>query len=730
MNRTIVLLLALLLAACSGVQTPPYKNPLLPVEKRLEDLLARMTTEEKIMQTIQWTYGKNMNPNNAGERMEAIDPRVGSLLYRSPSPVYRNRIQRKAIEETRLGIPILFGFDVIHGFRTIFPVPLAQSCSWNVDLVRASCAVAARESKLSGVDWTFSPMIDVARDARWGRVAEGYGEDPHANSVYGVAAVQGYQGDNLAGKYSIAACLKHYVGYSLSEGGRDYNYSDVSPQTLWETFMPPFEAGIRAGAATVMSAFNDISGIPASANHYTLTSVLKQRWGHDGLVVSDWGSVMNLVAQGVAANEREACYKAFTAGVEMDMVDDIYLKHLPSLLDEGKITTRELDEAVRRILRVKFRLGLFDTPYVEELPDAERFLQPDAMALARQLAAESMVLLKNRREVLPLPVSTRKIALLGPVATDRDAIMGSWTGQGLPEEACTLLEGTREEFAGRAEVTHLAGCDFDGNDRSGFAPASRLARASDVVILCMGEKREWSGENASRSSLALPPIQESFVEEMSKAGKPLVLLLSSGRPLELARLEPLADAIIALWQPGIEGGRALAGILSGKTNPSGRLSITFPLTTNQQPLHYNRRQSARPKSGLYQDIPTTPLYPFTHGLSYTRYDYGKITLSKDTITRAETLLATVEVTNSGSRDGAEILFWFISDPVASISRPVKELKHFEKREIPASGKHLYTFEILPSRDLSFPDATGTRHLEPGTFHLHVNHLTATFTLLD
>ena len=366
-NKICILSICLICFSTANAQLDPvvYKDKSAAIEDRIENLLGVMTLEEKILQMNQWAYGKNANPNNIGEKMKAVRPEIGSLIFRSTNPEYRNQIQRKAMEESRLGIPIIFGFDAIHGYRTIFPIPLAQACSWNTELVKKSCQIAAKESWLSGLDWTFSPMLDVARDARWGRVSEGYGEDPYANATFAVAAVHGYQGDNLANKYTIAACLKHYLGYSLSEGGRDYHFSDVSRQTLWETFMPPFEAGIKAGAATVMSGFNDISGTPASANHYTLTEVLKQKWGHDGFVVSDWGSVANLVEQGVAKDVKQAGYKSFMAGVEMDMVDNVYVDYLPELVKEGLVPMKSIDEAVRRILRVKMRLGLFENPYVD-----------------------------------------------------------------------------------------------------------------------------------------------------------------------------------------------------------------------------------------------------------------------------------------------------------------------------------------------------------------------------
>ena len=709
--------------------SPVYKDKNASIERRINDLLNRMTLEEKILQTNQWTYGKNANANNIEASKKAVRPEIGSLIYRSISPVYRNDIMRKAMEESRLGIPILMGFDVIHGYRTVFPIPLGQACSWNRELVTQASAVAAKESKLSGVDWTFSPMIDVARDARWGRVAEGYGEDTYANAEFCVAAVKGYQGKNLSDSYSIAACLKHYIGYSLSEGGRDYRYADVSAQTMWETFMPPYEAGVKAGAATLMSAFNDISGIPASANYYTLTEILKQRWKHDGFVVSDWGSVENLIPQGFAKDKKEAALKSFMAGVEMDMVDNLYVENLPQLVKENKIPVSKIDEAVRRILRIKFRLGLFDKPYVEELPENDRYYQPESMAIAAKLAEESMVLLKNSNQTLPL-TNAKQIALIGPMVKDSINIMGSWEGQGVPEAVETIYAGFEKEFRGKAILNYAKGCDFDGVNETGFEEAIAVAQKSDVVIVCIGEMKKWSGENATRSTIALPAIQHKLVKALKTAGKPIVLVLSNGRPVELGDLDTLSQAIVEMWQPGIAGGTPLAGIISGRLNPSGKLAITFPLATGQIPTYYNMRQSARPKLGGYQDIATEPKYWFGYGLSYTNFSYGKVQLSDSIITKNKKILAKVEVTNTGARDGKETVLWFIADPVASVTRPVKELKYFEKLELKAGEKKVFKFEIDPKKDLSFPDANGTRHLESGDFYLLINGQKIKFELVD
>lgn len=710
-------------------KTPVYKDKNAPVEARVKDLVSKMTLDEKILQLNQYTAGQNTNINNIGEAMKTIPSEIGSLIYFGADPDYRNAIQKKAMEESRLGIPILFGYDVIHGFRTVYPISLAQACSWNPSLVTAAATVAARESKLSGVDWTFSPMIDVARDPRWGRVSEGYGEDPYTNAVFGIATVKGYQGKNLSDQYSIAACLKHYVGYGESEGGRDYHYSDISMQSLWETYLQPYEACVKAGAATLMSSFNDISGTPGSANHYTLTEVLKKRWKHDGFVVSDWDAVNQLIAQGVAADRKEAGYKAFMAGIEMDMTDNIYFQNLKQLVEEKKVPMANIDDAVSRILRVKFRLGLFDQPYTTVVNESSRYLQAESKAVAQQLASESMVLLKNNAKTLPLTASAKQIALIGPMAENKANLIGSWAAHGNEKDVESISEGLKKEFAS-ATITIAKGCDFDGNDESGFAQALSVAQASDVVLVCLGEKREWSGENASRSTIALPAIQEKLVEELKKAGKPIVLILSNGRPLELVRLEPLADAIVEIWQPGVAGGSALAGILSGKTNPSGKLSITFPLTTGQIPTYYNMRQSARPYSGKYQDIKTDPLYWLGHGLSYTTFAYGDLKLSSTKIKKTDKLTVEVEVSNTGDRVGAETVLWYINDPACSISRPMKELKFFEKKEIAAGAKSVYKFEIDPMRDLSYVDADGKRFLESGDYYVIVNNQKVKFEVTE
>jgi len=708
---------------------PLYKDAKAPIEKRIDDLISRMTLEEKILQLNQYTLGRNNNVNNVGEEVKKVPSEIGSLIYFDINPELRNSMQKKAMEESRLGIPIIFGYDAIHGFRTIYPISLGQACSWNPGLVEQACAVSAQEARMSGVDWTFSPMIDVARDPRWGRVAEGYGEDPYTNGVFAAASVRGYQGDDMSAENRMAACLKHYVGYGASEAGRDYVYTEISAQTLWDTYLLPYEMGVKAGAATLMSSFNDISGVPGSANPYIMTEILKKRWKHDGFIVSDWGAVEQLKNQGLAATKKDAARYAFNAGLEMDMMSHAYDRHLKELVEEGKVTMAQVDESVRRVLRVKFRLGLFERPYTPVTNEKDRFFRPQSMAVAAQLAAESMVLLKNNNQILPL-TNKKKIAVVGPMAKNGWDLLGSWCGHGKDTDVEMLYDGLTAEFGGDAELRYAMGCKPQGNDRSGFAGALDVARWSDVVIVCLGEMLTWSGENASRSTIALPQIQEELVKELKEAGKPIILVLSNGRPLELNRMEPLCDAILEIWQPGINGARSMAGILSGRINPSGKLAMTFPYSTGQIPIYYNRRKSGRGHQGFYKDITSDPLYPFGHGLSYTEFKYGTVTPSVTKVKRGDRLSVEVTVTNVGARDGAETVHWFISDPYCSITRPVKELKHFEKQLIRAGETKTFRFDIDLERDFGFVNEDGKRFLEAGEYHILVQGQTVKIELID
>lgn len=708
-NKHILLAAAAFLAVSCGDSIPVYRQADAPVEARVEDLLSRMTLEEKILQMNQITLGRNLNENNIGN--ETAEPVLGSYItYVATDATEINEMQRRAVEETRLGIPVLFGYDAIHGFRTVYPIPLAQACSWNPELVEAACAISARETRMTGIHWTFSPMVDIARDGRWGRCAEGYGEDPYTASVFCAASVRGYQGDDISDSTRVAACIKHYIGYGASEGGRDYVPTEISRQTLWDTYMPPYQAGIEVGAATVMSSFNSINGTPVNGSSYLLTDVLKKQFGWDGMIVSDYDAVKQLVYQGAAEDHRQCAEIAANAGLDMDMADLCYYHNLASLVADGKVSEKTIDEAVRRILRLKFRLGLFERPYVAETAPEERFTLPGDRETVMALAEESAVLLKNSG-ILPLGNRPGKVALIGPMADDLWGQIGSWGGHPLAEDIITLRQAFSEEF-GAGNLLCARGCGFEGEDRSGFPEALAAARRADVVVLCLGELTKWSGENGIRSTLALPAIQEELAFEVKKAGKPVVLLLNNGRPLELCRLEPLADAIVELWQPGISGGKPAAGILSGRINPSGKLAITFPYSSGQIPIYYNCRRTSRPFMGFYQDIPKEPMYSFGHGLSYSHFVYGDIRKVSDSPLAFE-----VDVKNDSGRDGKETVHWYVSDPVSTVTRPYRELKFFEKRLIRAGATETFRFEVNRLRDLGYVDENGKRYLEPGKFEI-------------
>ena len=704
---------------CSSEKSPIYKDASADIETRVNDLVNRMTLEEKILQLNQYVLGINTVENNFGEMVKDIPVEIGSLIYFNDHAEVRNAMQKKAMEESRLGIPILFGHDVIHGYRTTYPIPLALACSWNPELVRQASEVAAQEAYDCGVNWTFSPMVDVSRDPRWGRVMECFGEDPYTNAVFCEAVVKGYQGDDISEKNRIAACLKHYVGYGASEAGRDYVPTEISDQTLWDTYLPPFEAGVKAGAATLMSAFHTISGIPASANHYILTEVLKEKWQHDGFVVSDWGAVEQLRYQGMAEDEKEATMLAFNAGIEMDMADRMYQKYLAALLEEGKVDMKLVDESVRRVLRVKFRLGLFEQPYVEEKPESEMYLLPKSLEIAEKAAAESMVLLKNENSVLPLE-DVGTIAVIGPVASDSTQHLGNWGARARAEDVVGIVQGMCEEYAGKSKILTAKGCDFEGEDKSGFAEAVRVAKASDVVVVCLGHKGSWSGENQSRSTIEIPKIQEELLSAVEATGKPVVVLVTTGRPVELPRIEKKADAILQTWHSGVRAGKAIAGLLSGRYNPSGKLAMTFPYSTGQIPVYYNRRHRARTgDQGLYKDITSEPMYPFAHGLSYSTFEYGKLTVSADKLKEGETISAEVTVKNTSQRDGLETVHWFVKDPYSHITRPVKELKYFEKKLIKAGENVTFRFEINSLRDLGFVNREGKKYLDKGEYRIMV-----------
>lgn len=721
---------ALLSLPVMPAELPPYRRAELPLETRVSDLLNRMTVAEKIDQLHLCGLG-DANPNNLEQRADEFRPTYGSFIVGGPAETLlavRNTLQRRAVEESRLGIPALFASDVIHGYRAILPIPLAQACSWDPALVERGCAQAAAEARAHGIDWTFAPMVDHCVDPRWGRIAETFGESPYAASVFAMAAVRGFQGAQLGGPDSVVACLKHYVGYGASEGGRDYVYTEISPQSLWENHLPPFAAGVQAGARSVMSAFNDLNGVPTSANPYTLTEVLRHRWRFTGVVVSDWASVAQLINQGYAANGAEAVQKALAAGVDIDMASGLYRLHAAELVAAGQLDQSTLDEAVRRVLRLKFELGLFEHPYAEANVLTGAAPNAAQLALAEEFAAKSIVLLKNDGR-LPL-ASIQRLALVGPLAVVGGPLLGCWAQQGRWQETPSIAEALRERLPAGVELIVEEGCSIQGSPADDLSCALDAVNRADLTVLCVGEEGWMSGENASRTTLRLAGRQEELIRSVLAAGKPVVLVIVSGRPIDIHEFEPKLNAVVAAWGGGSRAAAAISDILLGRRNPSGRLAVTWPRTAGQIPLYHHMRPRARTgDEGTYRDLPTTPLYEFGHGLGYTTFSYGPLRLDRTEVAKDGRLTAEVTVTNTGGREGTETVFWFIRDPAASITRPLKELKHFEQATLAPGASRVFRFELEAARDLAYPDADGNRILEPGDIILIAGGRSACFRVL-
>ena len=693
---------------------------------RVEALLARMTPEEKLGQLTQYAGawdapGNELKP----EHLQAIrDGRVGSFLSVFGAEVTREA-QRMAVEESRLGIPLIFAFDVIHGFRTTFPVPLAEASSFHADAVERAARVAAIEATAVGIHWTFAPMVDVARDPRWGRIVEGSGEDPYLGSLMAAARVRGFQGDDLSREDTLLACAKHFAAYGGAEGGRDYNTVDISWRTLEEVYLPPFRSAIDAGVTTFMTAFNEIGGVPASAHRVLLRDVLRERWGFDGVVVSDWESIEELMDHGVAGTRTEAGLLALNAGVDVDMVSGIYATDLPELLRDGRLSASQVDDAVRRVLVLKERLGLFDDPYRYSDPERERTLVlADAhREAARAMARESMVLLRNEEHTLPLSKSVRSLAVLGPLAADTSAPLGPWSTPGRPEDVVSVLEGIRRALPD-ARILHEAGVAADGGDTARIGAAVSAARRADAVILVLGEPREMSGEARNRASIDLPGHQLELARAVIATGKPVVVVLLNGRPLAIPWLADNAPALLEAWYLGVETGNALADVLFGDFAPVGRLPVTFPRATGQVPIYYNHKNTGRPGdpdvewTSKYVDVDFTPLYAFGHGLGYTTFEYRDLALDAETIARDGTLQVSFVVENTGERAGTEVAQLYVRDPVASVTRPVLELRGFSRVEL-APGEEARVVIPLRARDLAFFGEDGAFVVEPGAIQVLV-----------
>jgi beta-glucosidase len=717
-STRLLIVLALIASSLPVFASPPQAD----VEKRIDALLARMTLEEKLGQ-LQQLDGE-ANGNYRPEHMDLVRKGLlGSTLnVRGARRV--NELQRAAVEESRLKIPLIFGFDVIHGYRTIFPVPLGEASSWDPAAVERAAAVAASEAAAAGVRWTFAPMVDIARDPRWGRIVEGAGEDPYLGSAMARARVRGFQGRDYGAPDKVVACAKHWVAYGAAEAGRDYNTTDVSETRLREVYFPPFKAAVEAGVGTFMSAFNDLNGVPTSANPFTLTRVLRGEWKFDGFVVSDYTSVQELINHGFAADEAEAARAALGAGVDMEMVSRLYNRHAPRLVKEGKLSVATIDEAVRRILRIKFRLGLFEKPYADEARERAAILSGENVTAAREVAARSMVLLKNRGGVLPLSKSVGSVAVIGPLADDREAPLGPWSGDGRKEDVVTLLAGVKAKLPPATKVAYVKGCDINTDTGEGIAEAARAAAGADAVIVAVGESAEMSGEASSRSSLDLPGRQLDLVKAVVAAGKPTVVVLMNGRPLTINWIADRAPAILETWFAGIQAGNAIADVLFGDVNPGGKLPVTFPLSVGQVPIYYNYKNTGRPPdprnkySSKYLDVPVTALYPFGYGLSYTEFKLSDLRLSAQRIPPGGSLTASVEVQNIGGRAGDEVVQLYIRDMAASVTRPVMELKGFERVTLQPGEKRRVEFTLAPEH-LGFYNRDMRFVVEPGAFKIMV-----------
>jgi len=692
------------------------------VEQRVNALLAQMTLEEKLGQ-LQQLDGEG-NGNFRPEHLDLIRKGLLGSTLNVRGAQRTNQVQRVAVNESRLKIPVLFGFDVIHGYRTIFPIPLGEASSWDPSLAEHSAAVAAQEANNAGLRWTFAPMVDIARDPRWGRISEGAGEDPFLGAAFARARVRGFQGNDYSAADKIVSCAKHFVAYGAAEGGRDYNTTDLSENTLREIYFPPFKAAVDAGVGTLMSSFNAINGVPASANPFTLTKVLRQEWKFDGFVVSDYTAVKELINHGVAANEEEAAAAALNAGVDMEMVSRSFNQFGPQLLKQKKLSTATIDEAVRRILRIKFRLGLFDNPYTDESREPTSLLRPESIRLAREIAGRSMVLLKNDREALPLRKDLGSMAVIGPLADDRRAPLGWWAGDGKPENTVTPLAGIKEKVSAQTKVGYAKGCDVTGNSTAGFQEAVDLAKASDVAIVFVGEIADMVGEAASHASLDLPGRQMELVQAIHATGKPTIVVLVNGRPMSVSWIVDNVPAILESWMGGTQSGNAIADILFGDVNPGAKLPVSFPRTVGQVPIYYNHMNTGRPPdagnryNSKYFDVPWTPLFPFGYGLSYTTFKISNLQLSAPRISANGRVTVSVEVENTGKRAGDEVVQLYIRDLVATMTRPVKELKGFQRVSLQPGEKRRVEFVLGPEH-LGFWNREMKYVVEPGEFRVMV-----------
>ena len=733
-------LIALPFWGCNTPQTAVANasKTLTAKDKKIEELLAKMTLEEKCGQ-LNFVVGPILTGPSLAEPKSSADLdgqiRSGQItgIFNTNGAKNIRHLQEVAVKESRLGIPLLMGADIIHGYKTVTPIPIGEAASWDLAAIEKSAAVAAAECAATGINLTFAPMVDIARDARWGRVAEGSGEDPYLGSLIAAAKVRGYQGKNLAADNTIAACIKHFAAYGAAEAGRDYNTVDMSERRLRETYLPPYKAAVDAGAATFMNSFNEIDGVPATGNTHLVNEILRKEWGFKGLVMSDWASIEEMVAHGVAADRNEAGIAALKAGCDMDMMSFIYSKELPQLVKAGKVDIKLVDQAVRRTLALKYDLGLFDNPYQygDAATEAKVVLSKENRATALDIAKKSIVLLQNSKNTLPLSKTTKTIALIGPLAEDKAEQNGTWAFFGEAKDVVSVADGIREKVGKDTKVLTARGTDFYSMDKSGFGEAEKIAKQADVIVLAVGESAVMNGEAASRSDIRLPAAQEDLVKAMMATGKPVVVLAFHGRPLDLSFLENQAPSVLACWTLGTETGHAVADVLFGDYNPSGRLPMSFPRTVGQVPIYYSYKQTGRLYGGKYdepasdrvyqskyRDVKNSPLFPFGYGLSYTTFKYSEVSLDKTEMTGNETLTASVTLTNTGARDGEETVQLYTRDLVGSVTRPVKELKGFQKINLKAGESRTVSFKITTS-DLAFYRRDMSWGTESGKFKVFI-----------
>lgn len=727
-NRVLTTLTALFLVVLQVI--PAYSQVAVEAESdidtKVDSVLSLMTLEEKIGQMTLFTSDlSTTGPTIRDDYKNLIKEGKVGALFNAYGVEYTTELQTMAMEETRLGIPLLFAYDVIHGFRTIFPIPLGESASWNLELIEASARAAARESAASGLHWTFAPMVDVARDPRWGRIAEGAGEDTWLGSEIAAARVRGFQGDDIRDLNTILATAKHFAAYGAAEGGRDYNTVNMSDRMLREVHLPPFKAAVDEGVATFMTAFNELNGIPATGNKYLFNQILRDGWGFEGFVVTDYTSIPEMIAHGVPANETEAVEMAIDANVDMDMQSGLYLSELPKLVEQGMVSEEQIDQAAARILEMKFKLGLFDDPfrYSDKAREEQEILSEENRTLAREVARESIVLLKNKGNTLPLSKSIQNLAVIGPLADNQQDLLGSWSAAGQWEDNVTVLSGIENTLGEGTNVSYAKGADISGEDKSGFSEAIELAKNSDAVVMVLGEDRNMSGEAASRATLDLPGVQQELLEAIQETGTPTVLVLMSGRPLAITWADENVPAILEAWQLGTEAGNAIADVLFGDYNPSGKLTVTFPRAVGMVPYHYNHKNTGRPMTdqkytSKYIDVENSPLYPFGRGLSYTDFEYSDLSLSTDQISKSNSLKVTVTVTNTGDRRGQEVVQLYIRDMYASVTRPVMELRGFRKISLESGASQQVEFALGPEH-LSFYNEEMEKVVEPGRFKVFV-----------